>query len=131
MASATRAAPITITGQRLRVTRSGIARWLGGSVDVPVDHVVSAAAADRRDARRLWMGIRVAGIQLPGVMTAGIFRRDGELSWWDVRRGIGAIVLTLRDERFARVVVEVDDPTDTLRWLDEALSSTSAPGAGR
>jgi hypothetical protein len=77
------------------------------------------------------MGIRVAGIQLPGVMTAGIFRRDGELSWWDVRRGSGAIVLTLRDERFARVVVEVDDPTETLRWLDEALGSTPALGAGR
>lgn len=131
MASVTGTVRIVVADGRLKVTRSGLARWLGGSVNVPIDHVASVAAADRHEARRWWMGIRLAGIQIPGLMTAGLFRRDGEVSWWDVRRGRSAVIVTLRNEALARVVVEVDDPADTVRRLESALGLVVASGSSR
>jgi hypothetical protein len=131
MASVPKTARVVIEDQRLQVKRSGLARWFGGSVDVPIEHVVSVAAADPQEARRLWLGIRLAGIQIPGVRTAGIFRRDGELTWWDVGRGGNAIVVTLRDEALTRVVVDVKDPAETVRWLEGAVGLRAVSGTAR
>jgi hypothetical protein len=101
---------VLIDGRRLRVQRSGVGRWLGRPVDVPLGHVSSVAEAEPAEARRWSHGIRIAGIQIPGVITAGLFRQDGRLAWWDVRRGRNVLVITLRDERIAKLVIEVDDP---------------------
>ena len=116
-------AQISIRHQRLAVERSGVARWMGASVNVPLEHVVAVGAVDPRTAQRWWIGVRLAGIQLPGLMTAGLFRHDGAVTWWDVRRGREAIAITLRDESLARLVVAVDDAHATIRLLERALGS--------
>ena len=100
---------------------------MGTSVDVPLLHVVSVNAAEPHDVKRWNKGIRLADIQIPGLMTSGIYRQDGQLVWWDVGRGTKAIVITLHDERFTRAVVEVDDPADALRMLDQALADAALP----
>ena len=113
---------ISISDQRLTIQGSGWARLLGLSVDVPLSHVVSVGVADHDETKRWFKGIRLAGVQIPGLMTSGTFRKGGQLTWCDVRRGDKAIVITLREERLDRLVVEVDDPVAVTRSLDQVLA---------
>ncbi|HEX7172760.1 MAG TPA: hypothetical protein VF365_09165 [Candidatus Limnocylindria bacterium] len=106
----------------MRVKRLGFARWIGRPVNVPLSHVSSIAKAEPAEARRWSIGIRVAGIHIPGVITSGLFRQDGRLAWWDVRRGREVLVITLRDERIAKLVIEVDDPAAVTLALARATA---------
>ena len=115
----------SIESGRLKVRSLGVARWLGSSVDVPLAHIDSVSAADPDELKRWNKGVRLAGIQLPG-MTSGTYRHDGQLTWWDVGRGDNALVIALHDERLSRVIVEVDDP-DFKRQLEQALAGTAPP----
>jgi hypothetical protein len=108
-------------GRAAEIQRSGVARWIGASVDVPLAHVASVSAAHPRDVKD---GIRIAGIRLPGLMTSGIYRHGGQLTWWDVGRGSTAIVITLRDEQLGLAVVEVDDHATVLQELDQAVADS-------
>jgi hypothetical protein len=67
---------VFIDDQRLRVQRSGVGRWLGRPVDVPMGHVSSVAEAELPEAWRWSQGIRIAGIQIPGLITSGLFRQE-------------------------------------------------------
>jgi len=117
---------VFIDDERLRVQRSGVGRWLGRPVDVPLGHVSSVAEADPAEARRWSHGIRIAGIQIPGLITSGLFRQDGGLTWWDVRRGRNVVVVTLRDERIAKLVIEVDDPATVTIAVARATAGADA-----
>ena len=114
-------ARVSVADGRLRIHRTGVARWLGGSVDVPLAHVRSVDAADEQDVKRWHKGVRLVGIQIPGLMTSGIYRHDGQLTWWAVGRDSRAIAIEFRDERLTRAVVEVEDPAAVMRMLDQAL----------
>lgn len=63
-------------------------------------------------------GIRAPGTHLPRVITAGTFHIDGERVFWDVRDGAKAVVIELTDERYARLIVEVDDPAATVALIE-------------
>lgn len=119
-------AQVSIADRRLSIRRRGVARWVGAAVDVPLAHVVSVTPADPHDVRRVNKGIRLAGFQIPGLMTSGLYRQGGRLTWWDVGRGDTAIVITLRDERWASVVVEVDDPLALMGALHDAVARAVA-----
>jgi hypothetical protein len=119
-------ARVSIKDGRLRIHRTGAARWFGSSVDVPLAHVHSVSAADPHEVKRWNKGIRMAGIQLPGLMTSGVYRQGGQLTWWDVGRGGSALVVTLHDERLTRVIVEVGDP-GVLRELMQAVADAALP----
>lgn len=118
---------VSISDQRLIFQRSGAARWFGSSVDVPLSHVVSVRVADPHDLKGWYKGVRLAGIQIPGLMIFGTFRLAGQLTWWDVRRARNVIIITLRDERVTTLVVEVDDPVALTRTLDLALADAGLP----
>jgi hypothetical protein len=60
-------ARVSMVDGRLRIHRTGIARWLGTSVDVPLAHVRSVDAADHYEVKRWNKGVRLVGIQIPGL----------------------------------------------------------------
>jgi hypothetical protein len=124
-------ARIAISDGRLAINRSGVGRWFGPSVDVPLGHVESVAPLDPSEGKRWYNGIRLAGIQVPGLIVSGLFRQGGALSWWDVVRGDEAIAITLRDEPLARLVVGVDDPVSAAQWLQQAADAARASGVPR
>ncbi|WP_428933936.1 hypothetical protein [Streptomyces sp. ACT015] len=66
-------------------------------------------------------GIRAPGARVPGVITAGTFHLDGEKVFWDVRDPAKAVVVELADERYARLVLQVDDPRATVALVENAL----------
>lgn len=53
----------------------------------------------------------------------GTFRQDGNTIFWDVRKPENAIVITLDDEEYQRLMVEVDNPKETVRMIEEAINS--------
>ena len=50
---------------------------------------------------------------MPGVITAGTFYQEGERVFWDVHDPESTVVIQLKDERYVRLVIEVDDPPAT------------------
>jgi hypothetical protein len=58
---------------------------------------------------------------VPGVVTAGTFYQEGEHVFWDVHDPEKSVVIQLRDERYARLVIEVEDPPATAAAIRRAL----------
>ena len=103
---------ISISDDHLRLEVKGLDKlWAFKSqLDIPFQHIRDVwhdpeAASD-------WShGIKVAGTNLPGVLTAGTFyQQDGRTVFWDVHNPDNAIVIELHDDRFDELVVEVTDP---------------------
>ena len=120
-------AQIEITPQALIVHITGADRlWtLKSHLEIPLEHVVSASqAAD--DAHTWLKGIRIEGSHVPGVLSAGIFHRHGDLVFWDVHHSEKAVAIKLKDDRFARLVIEVDDPAATVAAITKAIPVPAA-----
>ena len=113
---------VELTGEALIVhVRSADKLWaLRSRLEIPISHVVGAEA-DSEVALGWWQGIRSGGTHVPGVITAGTFQQEGERVFSDVHDPEKAIVIRLRDERYARLVVEVEDPPTTVAAIQEAI----------
>jgi hypothetical protein len=95
---------------------------LRSRLEVPLSHV-EGAEADPEEARRRWHGIMERGIWVPGPITAGTFYREGELVFWDVHDP-EKMVIRLKDERYRRLVIQVEDPQATVARVNEAVGTS-------
>jgi TPR repeat protein len=117
-------AEIELTADTLLVHVKGADRMfaLKSELAIPLEHVLGAAK-DEEEARRWYHGVRAPGTSLPGVITAGTFYQHGERVFWDVHHPERAIALSLRDESYAKLVVEVEDPDATILAIEAALGA--------
>ena len=115
-------ATINVEGDKLVVTMEGADKlWaLRSRLDIPLAHVsdVRADATFARDHR--YDGVKAGGARIPGVLTAGTFRQHGDWVFWDLHDPDRAVVIDLTDERYARLVVGVDDPPTTVARIEAA-----------
>jgi hypothetical protein len=58
------------------------------------------------------------------VIVAGTFHHQGDRVFWDVHDAAKAVVIRLADECYARLVVGVDDPAQTVAAIRQALGTT-------
>jgi hypothetical protein len=58
---------------------------------------------------------------VPGVITAGTFHQEGERIFWDVHDPEKTVVIRLKNERYSRLVIEVEDPLATVAAIRERL----------
>ncbi len=91
-----------------------------GALRVPLSHVQSARH-DVEHADRWWHGLKVIGTDIPGVFAAGTFWSSDGWRFWDVRNPESAITIELQDERFAEIIVEVEDPERVVAVINEAV----------
>ncbi|WP_329134635.1 hypothetical protein [Streptomyces sp. NBC_00670] len=112
---------IRIDGDDLIVMIEGLDKlWsFKSSLTIPLANV-RGATADPGIATEP-KGLRAPGSHLPGVITAGTFHQDGEKVFWDVRDPAKAVVIELADERYARLVLQVDDPRAAVALVESAL----------
>jgi hypothetical protein len=117
-------AQIEMTPDTLIIRIEGADRlWaLKSRLDIPLGHVAGAEPAEA-DARQWLHGIRLGGTHLPGVISAGRFYEHGQWVFWDVHHPERAIAITLRDERYSRLVVEVDDPAAAVAAIGNAAGA--------
>ena len=116
-------AVISVQGQDLVVEMTGLDKlWAHKSkLTIPLAHVRGATM----DPGILGepKGIRAPGTHVPGMITAGTFHQNGEKVFWAVRDAQKAVVVELTDdERFTRLVVEVDDPRAAVALVEQAAS---------
>lgn len=113
---------IAIQNGRLLVRLTG-ADWLFAfrrGIDVPLAHV-RGALVDPVIARAPIRGIRWPGTSLPGAYTAGTIIVDGVRMFWNVRDPNNVVVIDLRDEEFAGLVLDFERPSDVARMVNAAI----------
>ena len=92
---------------------------LKSSLEIPLEHV-TGVRADPEAARGWFHGLKLAGSNLPGVITAGTFYQSGGMVFWDVHDPEKTVVISMRDERYKALVVEVADPEAAVRLVSQA-----------
>jgi hypothetical protein len=119
-------ARVEVVGDQLSVQIEGMDKlWtLKSRLEIPLAHVTDAEADP--EAVRGWKGWRGPGAHIPGVIVAGTFHHEGDRVFWDVHDAAKAVVIHLADERYARLVIGVDDPATTVAAIRRALGT---PGA--
>ena len=120
---------VTVTNTELVVRITGWDRlWaLKREIRVPLANV-QGAAVDPSIANGS-PGLRAPGTHLPKVITAGNYRKDGGWSFWNVRQKDKAMVVALENERYARLVIDVEDPEGTVDQISRAIKGSSIAAA--
>lgn len=123
-------ADVVVTGDRLVVRFPGASALLAfrKPLEVPFGHIVGAerAGASEVEPRR---GFLFIGQRLPSSITAGRARHQGGRVFCNVSDPGRAITISLRNERYARLIVDVAEPDRTLAAVREALADQSRTAA--
>lgn len=117
---------VGFAGESIVITPRGAWKVFGvrSRVTIPVTHVRGCVAEPfARDNHQL--DLRLGGTGVPGLVLAGTMRGPEGLSYWAYGAGANAIVFDLREDRFAYLVVEVDDPDSTVAAVNEFLRTSS------
>ena len=103
---------------------------LSSELRIPLTHVRGAAVSPP-EVRRRWrnpLRVKVLATDLPYVVMAGSFIfPDGEHAFWDVHDPDRTIVVELDHERFAKLVLEVEDPQATVAAINAAIAGDQPP----
>jgi len=115
---------ITITDKALTIEVKGWDKlWsLKSRLEIPLEHVTAVRSAKDESSS----GIRAPGTHIPGVITAGTFHQHGDRVFWDVHNPSKAIAIDLRDDRYAKLIVEVADPASSISMIEQALAPANA-----
>ena len=118
---------VSVSENKLVVEMQGWDKlWaLKSRLEIPIEHI-KAVRADPEIAKGPRKGIRTLGTRLPGVITAGSFRQEGDRVFWNVHRPENVIVIELHDERYAKLVIEVAEPAVAVASINNALSAIAA-----
>lgn len=115
---------ITVDGDVLDIQVQGMHKmWaMKSSLRIPIADV-REVRHDPERARRFFPGVKLPGTHVPWAYTAGTFyQSDFRPDFWTVRNADRAIVITCaRDAAYDEIIVEVEDPTETLTRIQAAL----------
>src|SRR5215212_6989980 len=116
-------AEVELTEDALIIHVRGLDRIfaLKSRLEISLSHVVGAEVDAGVAQPPAWKSLRLTATQIPWVVTAGTFYQEGERVFWDVHDPEKVVVIRLKDERFARLVIGVHDPPATVRAIREAL----------
>ena len=102
---------------------------LSSELRIPLAHVRGATVSPP-EVRRRWrnpLRLHVPATDVPYLVMAGSFLfLDGEHAFWDVHDPDRTIVVELDHERFARLVLEVEDPQATAAAINAATAEPSS-----
>ncbi len=91
-------------------------------LEIPLEHIAGVRPASDEHPG----GIRAPGTHIPGIITAGTFHKDGNRIFWDIHDLSKGIAIDLRDDRYAKLVIEVADPTASIELIHQALRPKTA-----
>jgi hypothetical protein len=75
-------------------------------------------AYKKEEKRIFWIGWRMPGTYIPWLITAGTFIKNSERHFWDVCKSKNAIVVELKNSSFAKLIIEVENPTESINLLN-------------
>jgi hypothetical protein len=100
-----------IVGENLILRVEGMDKiWaLKSELTIPLKHITDVRM-DEEVVHQWFHGIKFPGSNIPGVLTAGTFYWDGKRVFWDIHHPEAALVISLADESYNELVIEVEDP---------------------
>ena len=114
---------------RLELTGSELIvhlRWwesllaLRGTVRVPLEHI--RGATEDNGFRGMALGLRIPGTHVPGVITAGTFRRGGDRQFVYTRPRLQTVVIELANDVWTRLIVGVPDACAVAERINAAIA---------
>jgi len=116
-------AEVELTEDALLIHVRGLDRIfaLKSRLEIPLSHVLGAEVNPDLGHPEWWKSLRFTATQIPWVVSAGTFYQDGERVFWDVHDPKKAVVIRLSDERYARLVIGVEDPASTAATIEGAI----------
>lgn len=116
---------ITINDKELIISVEGLDKLLAfkGYVTIPLEHVqkVERNPEPLMKARYAVFGI---GTIFAGKIQAGTFSEHGEKSFWDVRNPKKALLITLKDDTYSKLVIEVENPDETIKQIQTKIGQS-------
>ncbi len=88
-------------------------------LEFPLEHVTTIRPWNK-ESDGGFLGLRAPGTYWPGVIIAGTYYRNGEKKFYAVHDFSRALVIELTGEKYARVVVEVENLEAALRIIENA-----------
>lgn len=111
---------VKIENQKLLVIPQGINKIaaLKNKIEVPIQHVVGASidTGILNDSK----GLRAPGASFPGYW-AGSFKKSGEESFFNIKRGNKPVVIQLKNEKYTRLVLGVDNPENIVDLINNSI----------
>lgn len=96
---------------------------LRSRIEIPID-AIKDVWHDPVKAKGWWHNLRAPGTSIPGVLSAGTYYHDGKKIFWDVSDAERTIVVDLDDEDYNQLIVEVADPKEAVRVIEEAIAAS-------
>jgi hypothetical protein len=94
------------------------------SLAIPLAHIKRAEVGVSAGALAALHGSVRLGASVPHVITAGRFYKQGSVAFWDVHHGLhSSITLELAHDEYSHLVIDVEDPADTVRLIEKRLAS--------
>lgn len=114
---------LSVRESNLFIAIKGIDTFLTckNKLNIPLKNIV-AVAPYKGEYNSCFKGIRAPGINIPGVVTAGTFYQKGQKIFWDVRDCDKSIMIELKDNSFARIIVEVDNPEESIKNIQDSIN---------
>lgn len=97
---------------------------LRSQLEIPLLNIRNAYF-DTEPAMGWFQGLKLAGTDLPNIFKAGTFYQKGELVFWDVNNPKNTIVVELANEKYKKLIVEVENPIEEVKKINGSLKKSS------
>ena len=113
---------VSIQGRRVVFVVRGMDKlWsFKSEMEIPLAHITDVEA-NPDQVRRWWHGFKLLGTDVGNLFAAGTFYYHGELVFWDISDPAQTVVISLEDERYKKLIIEVADVDMTVSRLRAAL----------
>ncbi len=89
---------------------------LQNKIEISKENVVKAFQSD--EEFKFWIGWRMPGTCIPGIITAGTYIKKGKRNFWDVVNKKNTIIVQLKDSNYDKLIIEVENPQKAIDLLN-------------
>ncbi|MEX0380296.1 hypothetical protein AB3K25_07290 [Leuconostoc sp. MS02] len=112
---------INVQDNTLVVTPAGLTKIaaLKEKISIPLSHIVGASidTGILNDSK----GFRSPGTAIPGYW-AGTFRKDGDITFFNIKQSSLPVVIQLKDEHYNRLVIGVSEPREVVQTINNLVT---------
>jgi hypothetical protein len=115
---------LSVKAPNLFIAIKGIDTFLTckNKLNIPLKNIVSVSHYNG-EYNTCFKGIRWPGVNIPGLVAAGTFYQKGQKIFWGVKNSSKSIILELKNNSFTRVIVEVDNPDESIKAIQTSLKN--------
>ena len=85
-------------------------------------NIIEVKSAEDK-AKKWFLGLKISGTHIPGVVSAGTFYNFEGMTFWDVHNASNSISLILRNEFYSEIIIEVENPLLIIDKLNNIINN--------